>query len=445
MTSIKSSDLTFSAERKKVSCTELKGFYVLCGPRSITFYLRYTGKKKDEHGDNKRPDLRLGQYDEKTFNLTHAVGAYYANMGKAKTGIDVAMLAKRQRGRTDGQQGTTFATLIQWYLEDCQKLVRKPDGIERPRKESWKNDRDYLGHDRSRMLRPFAVWGDMLANDITDDDVADLLEEITDESPVSANRCRSVLSTCFKYGMRPGRHRCMDHNPCATLAPRNPEIAKKRYLSPAEIRILWAGLDRPDFPYSRQMALAYKAILATMLRPGEVTTLERERAEGGVLIVPMHLAKARREDIWQPMSTLAREIINEAKRLTNGDLLFYGITNEQHLRRNSLAQALRGKQASKSGKARIGICEFLNMTPFTPHDLRRTGATLAGWAGVDDRKISRALDHSMTDVSSETAKYNQAVYIAERREVVDAIDMQLRRILAGEKPVQVHLDALLAA
>ena len=51
MTSIKSSDLTFSAERKKVSCTELKGFYVLCGPRSITFYLRYTGKKKDEHGE----------------------------------------------------------------------------------------------------------------------------------------------------------------------------------------------------------------------------------------------------------------------------------------------------------------------------------------------------------------------------------------------------------
>jgi integrase len=41
-----------------------------------------------------------------------------------------------------------------------------------------------------------------------------------------------------------------------------------------------------------------------------------------------------------------------------------------------------------------GICALLGLRPFTPHDLRRTAATLAGDLGFDDAWIAKCLDHA---------------------------------------------------
>ncbi|MGC1793451.1 MAG: hypothetical protein WA753_18760, partial [Pseudolabrys sp.] len=41
-----------------------------------------------------------------------------------------------------------------------------------------------------------------------------------------------------------------------------------------------------------------------------------------------------------------------------------------------------------------GICALFGLKPFTPHDLRRTAATLAGDLGFDDAWIAKCLDHA---------------------------------------------------
>jgi integrase len=52
----------------------------------------------------------------------------------------------------------------------------------------------------------------------------------------------------------------------------------------------------------------------------------------------------------------------------------------QPLNRHAMSVALRGTKHEKcKGKTKTaGLCELLGLAKFTPHDLRRTAATLAG-------------------------------------------------------------------
>ena len=53
-------------------------------------------------------------------------------------------------------------------------------------------------------IGPFARrW--TIKNAISDDDVADLLDTIAEDAPVSAKRTQSALHKKFKLGMQPGR------------------------------------------------------------------------------------------------------------------------------------------------------------------------------------------------------------------------------------------------
>jgi integrase len=64
------------------------------------------------------------------------------------------------------------------------------------------------------------------------------------------------------------------------------------------------------------------------------------------------------------------------------------------MNRKVMAVALRGTKY-KGGKVKSpGICALLGMKPFSPHDLRRTAATLAGDLGFDDAWIAKCLDHA---------------------------------------------------
>jgi len=121
------------------------------------------------------------------------------------------------------------------------------------------------------------------------------------------------------------------------------------------------------------------------------------------------------------------------------------------MNRRGMATALRGKRYRD--KARMpGICALLGMKPFTPHDLRRTAATLAGDLGFDDAWIAKCLDHAASKkqeqiVPSVTGKvYNHSKRMKEKRAVLDGVAAELRRII-GEPAalnltkVEMHLAA----
>ena len=103
-----------------------------------------------------------------------------------------------------------------------------------------------------------------------------------------------------------------------------------------------------------------------------------------------------------------------------------------------MATALRGtkheKNPDKSKTA--GLCELLGLKPFTPHDLRRTAATLAGELGYSDAAIAKCLDHAVTKDDGEkvhrvTGIYNQSKRMQQKRNVLDGIAAELRRVSAS--------------
>ena len=101
-----------------------------------------------------------------------------------------------------------------------------------------------------------------------------------------------------------------------------------------------------------------------------------------------------------------------------------------------MATALRGTK--QGGKVKTpGICALLGLRPFTPHDLRRTAATLAGDLGFDDAWIAKCLDHAASKkqeqiVPSVTGKvYNHSKRMKEKRAVLDGV---FREALAAARP-----------
>lgn len=114
----------------------------------------------------------------------------------------------------------------------------------------------------------------------------------------------------------------------------------------------------------------------------------------------------------------------------------------QPVHRKAMADALRGTKHEKNKEKTktAGLCELLGLKSFTPHDLRRTAATLAGDLGFDDAWIAKCLDHAATKkveqtVPTATGKaYNHSKRMKEKRAVLDGVSAELRRII-GQRAV----------
>jgi hypothetical protein len=105
-------------------------------------------------------------------------------------------------------------------------------------------------------------------------------------------------------------------------------------------------------------------------------------------------------------------------------------------------------------KVTPGIFALLGPTPFTPHDLRRTVATMCGNLGLSESAISLCLDDQATKGEDGQPRpaitnkvYNLSVVgrVERKRKVLDAWAVELRRI-TGDVPVEnIPAVALLAA
>ncbi|WP_439361231.1 tyrosine-type recombinase/integrase [Bradyrhizobium sp. DASA03007] len=159
--------------------------------------------------------------------------------------------------------------------------------------------------------------------------------------------------------------------------------------------------------------------------------------------MPLKRLKKRRV-IQQPLSELAVEIIKEALTSKDQQFVFESpVYKGQPIHRKAMATALRGTkhERNKDKTKTPGLCELLGLKPFTPHDLRRTAATLAGDLGFDDAWIAKCLDHAASKKSEQivptvTGKvYNHSKRMKEKRAVLDGVAAELRRIIGEPAPV----------
>jgi integrase len=247
---------------------------------------------------------------------------------------------------------------------------------------------------------------------------------------------RRAASATFTWAAGPSRG-YVTASPCIHLDKLDEEYPRDRVLTEGEIGTLWHGLDHADLPWDRKTRLAIKFALVTMLRSGELLGIHRDELNPnhGTVDIPARRVKKRRV-INQPLSDLALEILTES--MGNHDFAFVGRFGDAPLARQAMSGALKGTKHRNGTVKTPGICALLGIKPFTPHDLRRTAATMCGNLGLSESAISQCLDHQATKgedgqpLPAITNKvYNLSVVgrVERKRKVLDAWAIELRRII----------------
>jgi integrase len=430
------------AKRLKIYDRKCPGLYVSITTTGVaTFSFKFTDSET-----GKQRTGWLGVYNGETFTVEHARTKVYGLKGRGGEALAETL---REQKADKIKRGKTVNEIIKERVDWMKVPVRKPDGEMRPRIETWENVESHL----LRFVSP--GLGKKLASEVTKHDIATRSNDIVEgkfgkPSVSNARHMRRAASGLFNWAAEAGRD-YVTASPCVNLPKLDPEHPGKRVLSEDEIRIFWHGLDRDDMPWDRRTRLALKFELVTMLRSGELLAAHRDElfdldGEHPRFDVPLKRVKKRRV-IQQPLSSLALEIIREALRGSNKDFVFASPLDNKPLNRKAMATALRGTKYK--GKVKTpGICALLGLKPFTPHDLRRTAATLAGDLGFDDAWIAKCLDHAASKkqeqiVPTVTGKvYNHSKRLKEKRAVLDGVAAELRRIIGEPAPKAIAQDEL---
>jgi integrase len=273
-------------------------------------------------------------------------------------------------------------------------------------------------------------WNDRLVTSITDDDAAAMLHDIADRrgKRAMANQTKHIAHAMFKWAKQPGR-KFVAVNPFADLpAPGGEKVARERFLSAAEIRKVWSALDAPErFDVSRDAAAALRLILVTAARPGmvagmvsaELRDLRGPSEHGPHWSLSAERMKAGSAFIT-PLSGLALELLQPYLKRDPKARLF-----KQLAGRNQLHEAAQR------------LVEGLGMERWTPHDLRRTAATILDQSGYSLEQIGALLAHTRKGVTAIYARWDKFDL---RREMAMVIERSLRETLT-ETPEAAQLAA----
>jgi integrase len=428
-------------ERVKIYDRKCPGLYVSITTAGVaTFSFKFT-----DSATGKQRAAWLGIYNPETFRVDDARTKVYGLKGK---GGDALAETFREQKAAKAKRGKTVDEIIEERIEWMKTPVRKPDGEMRPRLESWENVASHL----RRFISP--RLGKKLATEVTKHDIASLSNDIVAgklgvPSIANARHMRRAASGLFNWAAEAGRD-YVTASPCVNLPKLDSEHPRTRVLTEEEIRVFWYGLDRDDLPWDRKTRLALKFELVTMLRSAELLGSQRSElfdldGANPRFDVPLRRVKKRRT-ISQPLSNLAVEIIKEA--LEDGkEHVFASPLGDFPMNRKVMATALHGTKR-KDGKTKsAGICELLGLRPFTPHDLRRTSATLAGDLGFDDARIAKCLDHAASRKQEQAPSVTGKVYVhskrmKEKRAVLDGVAAELRRIISKPEVKAVDREEL---
>lgn len=329
--------------------------------------------------------LILGTYS-KAFGLAEARAA----ADKARADYDAGrdpILAKQERRRAEREEREarkaakegrpapgTFADLAERYLRDAGRRRRERSVSEAKRKLK---------------VEVLPGWGARRVAEIRRADVLRLIEDSRERGGVCSNRTLALVRAVFQYAVDREE---LDANPALRIPRRYlyAEQPRERVLTRDELRTLLSMVDT----LGPIVGGAFRMILVTAQRPGEVLRLQWcdiGRDEGGSYWqIPDSVAKTGRGH-RVPLSRPALAVLDTLRPLTGSTpWVFASPKVEGPLRWLS--------HAAHRLRLRSGIADF------TPHDFRRTAATLMGERGVRTRGTRCVVVWSSQEKISRTAR-----------------------------------------
>lgn len=335
----------------------------------------------------KRRKLGLGSYPTVTL-ATARTEADKARKSVAQV-VDPQLERKQREAAQEAQRQaeasrlTVKALFEQW--EKLELLSRKDKGAEARR--SFEKD-------------IFPKAGNMVAADVTRPVVAKLLDDVVARgSPIIARNLLGDLRQMFGFGIKRGY---VENDPTSHLKRDDfgRKVERERHLSEAEVRELARKM--PNAGMGDASVAALWITLATCCRVGEIsqariTDVDMDAGEWFIPAGNSKNSKAHTVNLSEFAKAKFRFLIERAQKLES-DWVLPARYAEGHVDLKSLTKQVGDRQRgsdSKPMKNRSPQTDSLSLSggKWTPHDLRRTGATIMGELGVRSDVIEKCLNH----------------------------------------------------
>lgn len=351
----------------------------------------------------RRRELTVGRYPD--LSVAEARKVTLSHRAQVSQGIDVAL--EKRKKRNDAQRPSTTAALAdEWHAREIAPKVKHPNVVERVIRVH---------------IKP--VLGSYPADEVSGRDIARLLDRIVDSgAPSVANDALRYMRRMFAFGIK---REWLKFDPTTgfTLADAGGhEPPRKRALSQGEIAQLFAAM-RESEGLGRSNELAFKLLLATCVRKGELTSARWAEfdLDGALWKLPKENTKTKRA-ISIPLAPAAIAWLRDLKVIA-GD-----------------SEYVLPKRLVRGGKQRFGHVspDTLNLAltriehgleHFTIHDLRRTARTQLAALGVRSEVGERCLNHQLRGIEG---TYNTHDFLSERREALEQWAELLLRLERGE-------------
>lgn len=335
--------------------------------------------------NGKRSKMSLGKYPE--ISLKEARELLFQTQKLKENGINPIEHQKQEKLKT---QNTIELVVRAWYEGYIEKNRKQPSQI----KQQIEADIiPLLGDKNPEQLHPR--------------DITRALDAIVNRgSPVHANKVLSTLKQAFNYAVSRGD---MSTNPASGIRARDIgglEKPRERYLTPDEIKTLWHFLESDASKISLSIRAAIKIILLTGVRTGEIllATWDEINFEQSLWTIP---ANHNKNGLVMKihLTPLAKKLFKTLGEQCTSNFIISNFKNGESLSDKAIAKAVKRIQE------RVAIPQW------TPHDLRRTFATLMGEAlHIDPVVVEKCLGHKMPKIM---ATYNRNEMLLQRQEALE--------------------------
>lgn len=241
------------------------------------------------------------------------------------------------------------------------------------------------------------IIGEQAVSEIRKGHVTDVIDRIKQRgSKSTARNLLKLMRQMFRFAVD---RDIIEFDPTASLSVSKvttKSTMRDRVLSDDEIRLL--KLKMPDANFMLSTECAIWIMLSTLCRVGELSKAEWKHIDFDTktFFIPIENSK---NDKAHPIY-LSDFALDQFKRLaqfkTSDKWLYPNTDNTDHVCKKSITKQIDGRQNTTIYSNRSKANDTLVMPggKWTPHDLRRTGATMMGNLGVHGDVIEKCLNHT---------------------------------------------------
>lgn len=272
-------------------------------------------------------------------------------------------------------------------------------------------------YDDQRTLDTYVLpyWKKRSINSIRRQDAVDLVNTaIKRGAPGQARNIFKLMRAIWNYAVESHHVEFKPFDKITKVLPALAPVQRKRVLDDKEICHIWKKITPTGFG-SKEVRSAIKLILITCQRPGEVITMHSDDIDGDWWTVPIERTKYKEEPHRVYLTPLAKKIIGKKK-----GWIFESPKSVKEagkppktkpMTENAISRVINRELESADKKFRKE--KYYGLPEWTPHDLRRTGATNLAMLGASNEIIDAILSHKAKGV---IGVYNLYKYDLQKKE-----------------------------